>query len=99
MERLLEFLNKWISPFTITAVLGFVIWLVQIESRTLEHQGRIAEFENDIQHMERNDQSTALLLSRTAAVQESLIHQLDALERRMTRNEGNITDNAHRHGE
>ena len=98
MDRFLEFLNKWISPFTITASIGFIIWLVQLNAATLAHQSRISVIEQNIEYIQRDDQSMALLISRTTAVQESLTRQLRILEARMTRNESWISENRHSHG-
>ena len=98
MDRLLEFLNKWISPFTITATIGFIIWLVQLNGAALSHQARLSAIEQNIEHIQRDDQSMALLISRTTAVQESLARQLRILEARMTRNESWISENRHSHG-
>lgn len=93
MDRLLEFLNKWISPFTITAAIGFIIWLVQLNAAILTLAERSSAAEQSIQHVKIDNQSMAVLLSRTTAVQESMAFQLDRLEARMTRNEGLIYQN------
>ena len=98
MDRLLDFFNKWISPFTITATIGFIIWLVQLNAATLAHQARISVVEQNIIHIQQDAQSMALLLSRSVAVQESLTRQLRIIESRMTRNEAWISDNRHNHG-
>ena len=98
MDRFLEFLNKWISPFTFTASIGFIIWLVQLNAAALSYQSRISVIEQNIEYIQRDDQSMALLISRTTAVQESLTRQLRILEARMTRNESWISENRHSHG-
>ena len=99
MEPLLAFMNKWISPFTITAALGFVIWLVQLEARTVDQQAVLAKMLVTMEDIQDDIQSTALLVSRTNAIQVQLIHQLDSLEVRMTRNENWISENRHDHNE
>jgi len=98
MDRVLDFLNKWISPFTITAVIGFIIWLVQLNAATLGQESRISVMEQNINHIEKDDKSMALLISRTTAVQESLARQIRIMEARMTRNEAWISENRHSHG-
>ena len=97
MEPLLAFMNKWISPFTITAALGFVIWLVQLEARTVDQQAVLAKMLVTMEDIQEDIHSTALLVSRTNAIQLQLIHQLDSLEVRMTRNENWISENRHEH--
>ena len=97
VETLLAFMNKWISPFTITAALGFVIWLVQLEDRTVDQQAVSAKMLVTMEDIQDDIQSTALLVSRTNAIQVQLINQLDALEVRMTRNENWISENRHDH--
>jgi len=101
MDRLLDFLNKWISPFTITAAIGFIIWLVQLNSAILNLSERTSVVETAHIHHVQDNQSLAVLVSRVSAVQESLAFQLDRLEQRMTRNEGLIYNNQgdHEHGE
>ena len=99
MDRVLDFLNKWISPFTVTAVIGFIIWLVQLNAATLGQESRISVVEQNIMHIQNDDHSMALLISRTTAVQESLTRQLRILEERMTRNESWISENRHDHNE
>ena len=98
MDRVLDFLNKWISPFTVTAVIGFIIWLAQHNFAILNQETRISALEQNIMHIQNDDHSMALLISRTTAVQESLTRQLRILEERMTRNESWISDNKiHKH--
>ncbi len=93
MDRFLELLNKWISPFTITAVIGFVIWLVQLNGAILNMTEKTTMLESHHVALESDVQSTAVLLSRTSAIQDALISQIEALEKRIERNEGLIYNN------
>ncbi len=93
MDKLLEMLNKWVTPFTITAVLGFIIWLVQVNGAILKLTEEQAVIETHHIELESNVQAAAVLLSRTSAIQDALVSQLEALEKRIARNEGLIYQN------
>ena len=101
-----EFVTKWTTPSVLISllllILGGIVWGVQLNTAILKLTEAQSADNAMIKDIREEASNTAVVLARTAAVVESVALQVDRLERRMTRNEGNIADNLrsnHNHGE
>lgn len=100
------FTQRWTTPSVLVSllllILGGITWGVQLNSAILKLTESQAINTSTVNELRREGLDAAVLQARTAAVVESIAKQVDALERRMTRNESNISENLrrnHQHGE
>lgn len=91
-------LDKWTGPSAMLILLGGIVWGVQLNFAVLGLTEQLAEQTQRLQDTNEEIEGNAVLMARTAAVLDSLVRQVDALERRMTRNESWISNNReHKH--
>lgn len=83
----------------ITSVLGFIIWLVQLNGAVLNLAERTSVAEAKVIRLDADYHRTAVLLSSAVATQNSTVKAVAAIETRMTRNEGLIYQNQSSNGE
>ena len=75
-----DFLNKWITPVTLTAIFGAIIWGVQLNIATLNTTKQVASLLVEYQTLEREITALDRSVSRIAII-------LDNLENRIARTE------------
>ena len=102
MQTLKMIIDKWSGPAGIMVIFCAIVWGVQLNVgmlRIVEEIGQLKEA--DIRHQIEQTQLSNDI-TRAAAILDSVANQLDALEERMTRNEGWISDNrfqSHQHND
>jgi hypothetical protein len=91
------FIQRWTQPTLVIGLFSMIfyliVWGVQVTTESAS-QGRLISVNTQaIRLLSKRYDAQAAESARTTAIQEALLRQLDVLERRMTRNEANISDN------
>ena len=93
MTALLTLIEKWATPAGLAIVCGIVIWLAQMERRTVDNAERLAEYQFTVKTISENQAEIASALARTTALHEALFAQVQQLDDRIERNESLIIQN------
>lgn len=76
LEKLAE---KWGTPAGGVLVIGLIIWLVQLNFETIRNGERLAKLEERDRVMTERLHDISIIQSRTTAIQESLIGQVESV--------------------
>ena len=96
-----QIIEKWATPAGLVIALGLVIWLVQLEARSINNAQSIARSEQALESVANAVAKSTAALARTSALQDALFNQVQQLDDRMERNESLIIMNqrdSHEHG-
>ena len=94
--------EKWGTPAGAVIVLGVVIWLIQLESRSINNKAELAQQAITDATIAAKLAEVTTQLARTAALNDALFNQVQGLDNSMNRNESLIIQNrrdAHDHSE
>jgi len=88
-----QIIERWATPAGLMIVVGLVIWLVQLESRSIANAQNIARSDIAIASVANAVAASTASLARTSALQDALFNQVQQLDDRMERNESLIIQN------
>ena len=93
-------MDKWATPTGLMILVGVVVWLVQMENRTVTNAERVAALKAKEAMAAALSQEQTRVLARTTAIQDALFDQVQRLNDRIERVEVNMAvGNPHRNGE
>lgn len=88
-----RFTHRWVTPATLVALIGAIIWGVQLNMITLQSVDTIATLTADSRRAAVSVSQLEVRRAESAAIQRSTVLTLDRLERRLTRAEEKVYNN------
>ena len=96
-----KLVDKFATPTSLVILVGLIIWLVQLEQRSINNKAAIAEQAVMDATIVAKLADISRELARTTALNDALFNQVQGLDSSMNRNETLIIENqrdAHDHG-
>ena len=96
-----KLVDKFATPTSLVILVGLIIWLVQLEQRSISNKTAIAEQAVMDATIVAKLADISRELARTTALNDALFNQVQGLDSSMNRNETLIIQNqrdAHDHG-
>ena len=96
-----KLVDKFATPTSLVILVGLIIWLVQLEQRSISNKAQLAEQAVMDATIVAKLAEVTTQLARTAALNDALFNQVQGIDNSMNRNESLIIQNrrdAHDHG-
>ena len=77
MDSFKLFVDKWITPVTLSCIVGGIIWGVQINIGVLNLTKAVAAQQIEYNSIRHEHRKYELSIARTAIIQEEMLKQLD----------------------
>jgi hypothetical protein len=81
MDSFKLFVEKWITPVTLSCIVGGIIWGVQINIGVINLTKSVAAQQIEYAEIKRVHHQYELSIARTAIIQEEMLRQLDAAQK------------------
>lgn len=81
------FVEKWITPVTLSCIVGGIIWGVQINIGVLNLTKAVTAQQIDFHELQIEHRQYELSIAKTAIIQESMLKQLSALQKAVAEHE------------
>ena len=95
-----KLIDKFATPTSLVVLVGLIIWLVQLEQRSISNKAALAEQAVMDATIAAKLADISRELARTTALNDALFNQVQGLDNSMNRNESLIIQNrrdAHDH--
>jgi hypothetical protein len=78
-----DFVQRWITPFTVLTFFGAVIWGVQLNYITLQLTEAVAVQKDQIDRLRRDDAAVSVTLAQGIMVQQHIVKALERIEEQL----------------
>lgn len=79
-EAIPRFLDKWITPTTLLAILGGIVWGVQLNAAVLSLTDAVGRYSNELDRAQEINATQTVALARTAEILAQVQKRLDKAE-------------------
>ena len=72
--------DRWFSPQTVVVIVGFIIWLVQLNFAVMTLTDAMAKLDGTVNTNSRNHIETSSVLNRTVILLDNMDRRMEKLE-------------------
>ena len=87
MDSFKLFVEKWITPVTLSCIVGGVIWGVQINIGVINLTKAVTAQQVDFNELKLEHRKYELSIARTSIIQEGMLKQLSSLQKAVAEHE------------